>query len=289
MPGLAENAARELFESAGDNIGEKTRFQKYVAAFLCRKLGQGGAFGVVRGLEIALTTAAEKLGGRYIGLITDGFLDGLGDSVRQELNRIKGMEEGARNAHLDQVLGGGKVSDDRGDRKAAPTAKPANDEPVSLFDAIAALPTKPREKAETFVGWLHDAHTDILGGVVHLQTRPGFTRRFLARVTGIEDVALIVLSVKELIVEEVLKMRKEAANKPLTFRERLHHASETFQGGVDALFDEMGLDHAPDDAHGHHLPAPASPLTIVRQPPAPSVPAGTRGDNWNKLKNRLGH
>lgn len=286
MASLAENAARELFEGAGDNIGEKTRFQKYVAAFLLRKLGQGGAFGVVRVLEVTLTTAAEKLGGHYIGLIADGFLDGLGDSVRLELNRLKGMEEGKRNAYLDQVLGGKSDDHTPKAKDASHAPKPVADE-ISLFDALAALPAKQREKAETFVGWLDEAHRDILGAVVHFQTRPGFTRRFLGRVTGIDDAFLILLAIKELIMEEILKIKKEEASKPPTFRERLHHAAEVFEGGVDAIFDEMGLDEPSHDAtHGHATPAHR--LTVVHTIP-PVTPAGTSGSDWNKLKKRLGH
>lgn len=296
MASLADNAARELFEAGGDNLAEKTKFHKYVAAFLWRKLGQGGAFGVVRGLEVALTTAAEKLGGRYVGIVTDGFLDGLGDAVRHELNRIKALEEDKRNAHLDQALGGTKATDSS-DRKAAKDTshnKPASDEPVSFFDALAALPAKQREKAEQYIGWLNETASDMVGAIVHFQTRPAFTRRVLGRVTGIDDVVLINLAVKELIVEEVLKIRKEEASKPPTFRERLNHTVHDFEGGVDAIFDEFGLDPAPDDTHGHppdthghggHTPPH---LTIVHNNPASGVPAGTRGDNWNKLKNRLG-
>lgn len=291
--GFGRNMAKELLEGAGEYAADKTGFAVYAAAKLTDLLGDK-AFGALKVFEATLVTTAQALGGNYADVALDGFFDGMGDTVRDELRRIKAMPDAERKAHINKTLkkgshdAHGADAHGHGDKhdKAHAHAPPTNDV-IDFFDALAGLTSeKDKQQAQDFVGYLDECHPDYLGALVYFQGRPGFTRRFFKRITGINDVILLQRATQELIAAEVKKVQAEEAAKPKPLAQRLRHGVDVFQGGINALLDGIGV--PPEGAHGGHdphtLPPPGG---MVHANPTPNTGRPGFGDDWNALQRRL--
>lgn len=259
---LGEMVAKELFEGAGDNLTEKSKFQSYAAAFLYKKMGRG-AFPLVRTLEVTLAAAAHKLGGRYAGILAEGILDGIGDSVRVELNRLKDLPEAERAAHIKSVLSGSdphaSAADPHHGHGATTHHVPAAASGAAAKDAktlmgyITRLPSDKRKKAMDFWRAFRAEAPRVFALIEQYQAREGFLERLFERIEAFwDDQEFMAEAVKELMGEEFKAIQDEKNHKPVA---RLRHAIGSVFGALEDGLTAAGVPQIHDDNNHNHTTA----------------------------------
>jgi hypothetical protein len=301
---LSEAITKELFESGGDALTEKSKFQIHAAAFLYKKLGRG-AFGVIRTLEVTLTAAAHKLGGRYAGIIAEGILDGVGDAVRLELNRLKDLPEAERAAHIKTVLSGGghhaPADPHHGHGATAHAAHGTHHAPAAgstaaakdaktLMGYITRLPPDKRAKAIEFWRAFREEAPRVFALILECQAREGFLERLFERIDAFwEDQEFMAEAVKDLMGEELGAIQAEKDHKPVA---KLKKAIGGVFGALEEGLTGMGvperhaqINHGHND-HNHDPSAPGSETTGAASGPLPQ-PLGVRRHGKRTLRSPL--